>query len=106
MSYTSGPWKVGKCAVDHNLLPILATDGNPPSEIAVVLPKPHSKATQKANAQLLASAPDLLEALWAALPYLVRLGDFIGNGEGATPMGRCDVIGRAKAAIAKATKGA
>ena len=55
-----------------------------------------------ANARLIAAAPELLEAARAALPYLVRLGDFIGNGEGDTPMGRCEVILAVKNALAHA----
>lgn len=35
---------------------------------------------------------ETLAALKKALPYLIRLGDFIGNGEGETPMGRCEAV--------------
>lgn len=44
----------------------------------------------------------LVEALEAAIPLLIRLGDFIGNGEitGPGSLGiRCDVILSARAAI-------
>lgn len=44
---------------------------------------------------------DLVEACKAALPYMVRLGDFIGNGEGDKPMGRCNAILAMKDAIEK-----
>jgi hypothetical protein len=47
-------------------------------------------------------AADLIDALKATLPFLVRLGDFIANGEGPTGMERCDTIGAVKAAIERA----
>lgn len=44
---------------------------------------------------------DLLGAATEAIPWLVRLGDFIGNGEGSKPTGRCEAIGALRDAIAK-----
>ena len=65
--------------------------------------------THEANARLIAAAPDLLVALQAVLPALIRLGDFVGNADegGASGMGRidrCALILEARAAIARATK--
>lgn len=47
----------------------------------------------------MAEAEELLEAVMGfrnaceqALPWLVRLGDFIGNGEKDDPMGRCNAV--------------
>ena len=44
----------------------------------------------------------LADALGGCLPFLVRLGDFIGNGENASNgrMERCDAILAARAALA------
>lgn len=49
------------------------------------------------NGSLIAAAPDLLAALKASVPLLVRLGDFIGNAQG-----RCEAIAAAVEAIENA----
>lgn len=53
----------------------------------------------KRQEQLLAVAPKALDALQAALPYLVLLGDYIGNGTKEDPEGRCKVIERVVSAL-------
>lgn len=45
---------------------------------------------------------ECIRALNLALPYLIRLGDFIGNGERNDPMGRCNAVLAVKNAIANA----
>ena len=60
---------------------------------------------------LIKAAPALLEALQAAIPALVRLGDFVGNVDEGGPSGqghidRCAIIAQAKRAIERATSGA
>lgn len=53
-------------------------------------------------AKILNAWPDLLTALKDTIPLLIRLGDFIGNGEvtGPDSLGvRCDVILAARNAI-------
>lgn len=47
---------------------------------------------------------EMLAALKKALPYLIRLGDFIGNGEKDSPMGRCDAVLAVRDAIKIAEK--
>jgi hypothetical protein len=53
----------------------------------------------KRQEQLLAVAPLALDTLQAALPYLVLLGDYIGNGTKEDPEGRCKVIERVTYAL-------
>ncbi len=53
---------------------------------------------QKAG-RLMAAAPALAAALAQALPWLILLGDYIGNGTQANPMGRCDAILAARDAL-------
>jgi hypothetical protein len=36
-----------------------------------------------------------------ALPWLIRLGDLIGNGDGKDPMGRCDAVLAIREALEK-----
>jgi hypothetical protein len=61
-----------------------------------------------AIARLVAAAPDLLAALRAALPAVIRLGDFIGNGDIEVPVSglaindRCAIVAQIRAALAKA----
>lgn len=57
------------------------------------------------------AAPVLLALLERTIPMLIRLGDFIGNGDVDTTrpdsLGvRCDLIGDIRAAIAQANGGA
>lgn len=51
------------------------------------------------------SYQECLNALRLALPCLIRLGDFIGNGEGNSPMGRCEAVLAVKNAIARIERG-
>jgi hypothetical protein len=67
-------------------------------------------AEDRANARLIAAAPELLAALEAALTPLIRLGDFIGNDDkggasGLGPFDRCAIISAVRSAIAKAKEG-
>ena len=42
--------------------------------------------------ELLDAVIGLRNACEQALPWMIRLGDFIGNGEKDQPMGRCNAI--------------
>lgn len=75
----------------------------PQGEVIATLPNTPQGRT---NARLIAAAPELLAALQRALPLLVRLGDFIGNGDvdptRPDSLGvRCDVIEDARALLAR-----
>lgn len=62
----------------------------------------HSEILAKVRAEILdqASRMELLrDALAATLPWLERLGDFIGSGSPQDPMGRCNTISNAKSAL-------
>lgn len=59
------------------------------------------------QARMMRAAPDMLEALKAAVIPLMRLGDFIGNEDaggasGLGPFDRCAILSQVRAAIEKA----
>jgi len=60
--HTPGPWKVGPRQLADNTVEITEYPGYP-SVIARVCPRPHYNDDQKANARLIAAAPDLLSVL-------------------------------------------
>lgn len=112
--HTPGPWVIdnaqGDCPYiiaeqgkkwNNPIVCNLYEDVTPEDSVTIwAWLKPFDNA--QANAHLIASAPELLEALKTALPYLIRLGDFIGNGESETKMDRCDAVLKVNMAIAKA----
>lgn len=53
----------------------------------------------EAGAAALRREGKLVDALKAALPFLIRLGDFVGNGEGPTGNERCDAVLAVRQAI-------
>ena len=87
--HTAGPWNVLLDAPSNRHRVICRTGGL----VAVV--------TGDEDARLIAAAPELLAALQATLPWLVLLGDHIGNGTKDAPNGRCDAILAARAALAR-----
>lgn len=62
--HTPGPWQVGDRDPIDNTLPVIDSVPNPAkrSLLASIHPRPHYVNDQKANACLIASAPELLEA--------------------------------------------
>jgi hypothetical protein len=60
MKHTPGPWTVGEQNPADNTIAIKAGKLSP---LAYCAPRPHWDDTQKANARLIAAAPDLLQAL-------------------------------------------
>lgn len=101
--HTKGPW----VKASRGLIQVKNGIG---SQVAIVYPPhvgnaPKTVEEQEANTHLMAAAPDLLEALESAIPLLVKLGDFIGNGEKTSDQSlgiRCDTILAAKNALRKA----
>lgn len=61
--YMEGPWKV---VLDGKLWKINGPDGN----VCIIAHEQDRKRNKKANAHLIAAAPELLEALENCLPYL------------------------------------
>lgn len=56
------------------------------------------------------ATPNLLQALEATIPALIRLGDFVGNVDHGGPSGqgridRCALLLQVRAAISQAQKG-
>jgi hypothetical protein len=93
--HTPGPWKVsGLGGPWEQRLNIRADEWGCVAQVGLNPSLPSWDAPQRANARLIAAAPDLLEALQAA----------VGSMEKATGgISRCDWIAGARAAIAKAT---
>lgn len=97
--HTPGPWRIG----DAGRTVFGPPNGNPsPQTVASV--------THKANARLIAAAPEMLEALRGMLATVER-GEADSRGramwtirEGAT-RAYCDALDAARSTIAKATGG-
>ena len=88
--YTPGPWRF-YAEPQPNGCPIVGTGGLMVAQLAHSINYPEQRDTAIANARLIASAPELLEAL-------IAVDDFIrGKPEAVEP------FGIVRAAIAKAT---
>jgi hypothetical protein len=104
--HTPGPWRAEPWKYENGKRTVLTIQTNTDA-IAQVLDLwcPDDRAAEtEANARLIAAAPRMLEIIERALPLLVRLGDFIGNGDvdptRPDSLGvRCDVIGDARAIL-------
>ncbi len=94
MKHTPGPWSAGSRV--NNFIDIFHSQANVKGAITLALCRVQSRASwveeSKANARLIAAAPDLLEALQNLLK--------VHEGEGGTRYHAGDI---ARAAIAKAT---
>jgi hypothetical protein len=93
--HTPGPWKIAFFEYE-------------PNEVFVQWPHGYaavhgSRAGREANARLIAVAPDLLAALNDLLPYTDDLCDAGPEGYGWQSLELEEVIGKARAAISKAT---
>lgn len=87
--HTPGPWLYDGC--------VQIVEAERPHMRICFLPSDHDEyASSKANARLIAAAPDLLEALIAISDQLERIGDTRPHKDG-------QFIDDARAAIAKAT---
>lgn len=106
--HTPGPWRVGyramdvvsdnvKICGDAKICDIRGwgyLTGN--GHGALGLPPEEAVRIQDANARLIAAAPEMLEALKAAMPYVARYESAHASNEAL------DVLGMIDAAIAKA----
>lgn len=96
-THTPGPWTTAADGAKHR-----GVYGADLSYIGTVYFEADEPSPREVgNARLVAAAPDLLAALRLALPLLIRLGDYIANGEG-----RCEAVLAVRDAIAKAEGGA
>lgn len=96
--HTPGPWKVSpllSASENHRGFHIISPDG---WRLAQVQPYDEDGVQGGANAQLIAAAPELLEALEAALAWYMDTPEFI-HGDDSMPM---DTFNEAHDAIAKA----
>lgn len=96
-SHTPGPWV--RCSGDARRLINIECKGCHNNLLPIATLRGSDRA---ANANLIAAAPELLTALKEALPWLLLLGDKIGNGTPTDPDGRCRAVLAVRDAIAKA----
>ena len=94
MSHTPGPW--GRCYTSYHAHDYRLTLPN--GGILPVTAPSNNHSEQRANARLIAAAPELLEALSEA----VRCGE--RDGMQGNPGSRPSWVGKARAAIKKATE--
>jgi hypothetical protein len=110
MTHSITPWHVESRAYVHAVVDgtgqdITYQDIHPQHLVGNVTSRDRSPAETLGNARLFAAAPDMLAALKEALPWLVLLGDKIGNGTLTDPEGRCRAVLSVRNAIDKAEKG-
>lgn len=93
MKHTPGPWTL---EYDYSLV-MPAKDGNHIVTAGPIGPDESSREEKRANAQLIAAAPELLEALKEALTRLKEIRDDHGTNSEIT-------IKQSQQAITKATQ--
>jgi hypothetical protein len=98
--YTPGPWELSRDAVPAGHVQTTIYAEATGERVAIAF-------ECEANARLIGAAPELLAALEAAIPALIRLGDFIGNTDtggasGQGPFDRCAILVQVRDAISKA----
>lgn len=103
MPHTPGPWRVIPWTDGANYT-VEGGHGQPLANVT------GANSANEANARLIAQAPAMLDALRQAVPLLVTLGDFIGNGEPdpARPRSlglRCDLISDARTILRAVEEG-
>jgi hypothetical protein len=102
---TPGPWKIEPSVHTGNLNIFGVKPGEEYHVGTFTAGTVKDKEIREANARLIAAAPEMLIALREALPLLVMLGDYIGNGDVSqdAPYGRrCRAILNVGDAIRKA----
>lgn len=75
--------------------------GNAPSNSARVVDADFARALERELAAANAENAVLRDAIKDALPWMIKLGDYIGNGTQADPMGRCNAILKMRIAVEK-----
>ena len=99
MNHTPGPWGTHERQPLDDTPDFWSVDGPHTFKIADVY-------SSENDARLIAAAPEMVRIVERMLPLLVKLGDFIGNGEidpqRADSLGeRCDVISDARDLLAR-----
>ena len=101
MKHTSGPWKFGKELTAHSGEWLISYDAKDKGQgICIAETRPGS-GSEAANAQLIASAPDLLEALQSILPFIPVTSAKEGGASAYSENVRA--ADKVRAAIARAT---
>lgn len=95
-AHTPGPWRVGDAGCT-----VFAPKGASPLRIACITINTVADERQRANARLIAAAPELLRELKSAIFYIETYG-----GEVTRSFSAGGNMERVKAVIAKATGGA
>jgi hypothetical protein len=106
--HAPAPW-----SVDRRACCLAVVDGNgqelafyydapPVPDAGSVTARGRTTDEIRANAVLHAASPTMLAALREALPWLIMLGDKIGNGTPDDPDGRCRAVAAVRAAIDEA----
>ena len=99
-AHTPGPWKVDSPPRTVTFEPAFAVNGDYGPPLAFVLGSDDHPEV-RANARLIAAAPDLLEALEAALPWIdLARGSDLNTDASHEAIDRIEA--QARAAIAKA----
>ena len=103
--WTPGPWEVGARSSEDNTLAVVRS-GRKGRALAYVCPQPFYENAQEVDAHLIASAPDLAEALcscWDSLSEIVEDSEGCGGQDGARLRANALVsIDQARAALTRA----
>lgn len=98
--HTPGPWRIGDAG--HTVFGPRVSDVRDLQTVAKLVRGNKTIDTWKANARLIAAAPELLAALERVVPWIGRMIADGGHMAGLLPQDAVGSLDRAEAAIAKA----